>query len=142
MQSCLPQDHPLKPVFRLSFLYGTWYSRLTPTLEGGLLFSEVTFIFIIGYLPVSGPLDFCLVIQVLFGLCMILKACACRLDFGLSSHSNDATPQIIKGQKSLSPSAPGQKQVHSISAVAVAVGLYAMIAAKLVKLPQCNHFSV
>ena len=43
-----------------------------------------------GYLSVSGPLDFCLVIQVLFGPRMILNACARRPDLGLTSHLNDA----------------------------------------------------
>ena len=43
-----------------------------------------------GYLPVSGPLDFRLVIQVLFGPRMFLNACARRPDLGLTSHPNDA----------------------------------------------------
>ena len=47
------------------------------------------------YLYVSGPLDFCLVIQVLFGSRMILNACARRLDLGLTSYLNDAAlPQV------------------------------------------------
>ena len=42
------------------------------------------------YLSVSGPLDFRLVIQVLFGPRMFLNACARRPDLGLTSHPNDA----------------------------------------------------
>merc|ERR1711867_104431 len=42
------------------------------------------------YLYVSGPLDFRLVIQVLFGPRMILNACARRPDLGFTSHPNDA----------------------------------------------------
>ena len=38
------------------------------------------------YLYVSGPLDFCLVIQVLFGPRMNLNACARRPGLGLTSH--------------------------------------------------------
>ena len=46
------------------------------------------------HLYVSGPLDFCLVIQVLFGPCMILNACARRPDLSLTSHLKDvALPQ-------------------------------------------------
>ena len=42
-----------------------------------------------GYLPVSGPLDFRLVIQVLLSPRMFLNACVRRLDLGLTSHLND-----------------------------------------------------
>ena len=41
------------------------------------------------YLYVSGPQDFRLVIQVLFGPRMILNACTRRPDLGLTSHPND-----------------------------------------------------
>ena len=43
-----------------------------------------------GYLPDSGPLDFRLVIQVLFGPRMIFNACARIPDLGLTSNPNDA----------------------------------------------------
>ena len=42
-----------------------------------------------GHLPVSGPLDFCLVIQVLLSLRMILNACVRRLHPCLTSLAGD-----------------------------------------------------
>ena len=41
------------------------------------------------YLSLSGPLDFCLVIQVLLNPCMILNACVHRLDLRFTSHLKD-----------------------------------------------------
>ena len=40
-------------------------------------------------LSVSGPLDFCLLIQVLLSPHMILNACVCRLDLSFTSHPKD-----------------------------------------------------
>ena len=53
-----------------------------------------------GYLPVSGPLNFRLVIRVLLSPRMFLNACIRRLDLSLSSHSNDAALSHLVPHKS------------------------------------------
>ena len=60
------------------------------------------------YLPVSGPLDFRLVIQVLLGPRMILNACVRRPDLGLTSHPNDAALPHLVTHKATAAQCPGR----------------------------------
>ena len=61
-----------------------------------------------GYLPVSGPLDFRLVIQVLLSPRMFLNACVRRLDLGLTSHPNDAALPHLVTHKATGAQCPGR----------------------------------